>query len=115
MERGGAAEGQLEGLLGTFATFEPGNPSSPVAPVGSVLVDLDAKLDIDTTGLSTNLSATIEVIKNALPPGTLEYVEAIEDAYDSARALLHETGCPATSATEPGRPRTFPSATARSI
>src|SRR5215216_2104794 len=81
LERRGAAEGQLEGLLGSFASFEPGNPSSPVAPVGSVLADLGAKLDIDTTGLSTNLSATIDVIRNALPPGTLEYVEEIEDAY----------------------------------
>ena len=90
LERSGAAEGQLEGLLGTFATFEPGNPSSPVAPVGSALVNLDAKLDIDTTGLSTDLSTTIDVIKNALPPGTLEYVEAIEDAYDAARGLLQD-------------------------
>jgi ElaB/YqjD/DUF883 family membrane-anchored ribosome-binding protein len=90
LERSGAAEGQLEGLMGAFASFEPGNPSSPVAPVGSVLVNLDAKLDIDTTGLSTDLSATIDVIKNALPPGTLEYVEAIEDAYDSARGLLQD-------------------------
>jgi ElaB/YqjD/DUF883 family membrane-anchored ribosome-binding protein len=90
LERSGAAEGQIEGLLGAFASFEPGNPSSPVASVGSVLVDLDAKLDIDTTGLSTDLSATIDVIRNALPPGTLEYVETIEDAYTAARELLQE-------------------------
>lgn len=90
LERSGAVEGQLEGLLGALASFEPGNPSSPVAPVGSVLVDLDAKLDIDTTGLSTDLSATIDVIRNALPPATLEYVEAIEDAYDAARELLQD-------------------------
>src|SRR5215203_5506129 len=88
LERRGAAEGQLEALLGAFASFEPGNPSSPVAPVGSVLVDLGAKLDIDTSGLSTDLSTTIDVIRNALPPGTLEYVESIEDAYDTARGLL---------------------------
>ena len=104
LERSGAAEGQLEGLMGAFASFEPGNPSSPVAPVGSVLVNLDAKLDIDTTGLSTDLSATIDVIKNALPPGTLEYVEAIERvnravgtgpevkaAYDNLNRVLVET------------------------
>ncbi len=90
LERSGAAEGQIEEVLGAFASFEPGNPSSPVAPVGSVLVDLDAKLDIDTTGLSTDLSATIDVIRNALPPGTLEYVEAIEDAYTAARELLQD-------------------------
>ena len=48
LERRGAAEGQLEALLGAFASFEPDNPSSPVAPVGSALVDLGAKLDIDT-------------------------------------------------------------------
>lgn len=90
LDRRGAAEGQLEGFLGTLASFEPGNPSSPVAPVGSVLVDLEAKLDIDTTGLSTDLSSAIDVIKNALPPGTLEYVEAIEEAYDAARDLLQD-------------------------
>jgi len=90
LERRGAAEGQLEGLLDAFASLEPGNPSSPVAPVGSVLVDLGAKLDIDTSGLSTDLSATVEVIHNALPPATLEYVEAIEDAYAAARSLLQE-------------------------
>src|SRR5215203_3605589 len=90
LERRGAAEGQLEALLGAFASFEPGNPSSPVAPVGSVLVDLGAKLDIDTTGLSTDLSATIDVIHNALPPATLEYVEAIEEAYTAARELLQD-------------------------
>ena len=88
LERRGAAEGQLEGLLGTFASFEPGNPSSPVAPVSSVLVELSAKLDIDTSGLSTDLSSTIDVIRNALPPGTLEYVESIEDAYNTTRGLL---------------------------
>ncbi|HEX2739348.1 MAG TPA: hypothetical protein VHM69_02785 [Rubrobacter sp.] len=88
--RRSAAEGQLEGFLGTLASFEPGNSSSPVAPVGSVLVDLEAKLDIDTTGLSTDLSSAIDVIKNALPPGTLEYVEAIEGAYDAARDLLQD-------------------------
>ena len=91
LERSGAAEGQIEGLLGAFASFEPGNPSSPVAPVGSVLVDLDAKLDIDTTGLTTDLSATIDVIRNALPPATLEYVEAIEDAYDAAQSYCRTT------------------------
>jgi hypothetical protein len=90
LDRSGAAKVQLEGLLGAFASFEPGNPSSPVAPVGSVLVGLDAKLDIDTTGLSTDLSATIDVIRNALPPATLEYVEAIEDAYEAARGLLQD-------------------------
>jgi hypothetical protein len=90
LERRGAAEGQIEGLLETFASFEPGDPSSPVAPVSSLLVDLGAKLDIDTTGLSTDLSATIDVVRNALPPGTLEYVEAIEDAYDAARGLLQD-------------------------
>src|SRR5215208_204170 len=90
LERRGAAEGQLEALLGAFASFEPGNPSSPVAPVGSVLVDLGAKLDIDTSGLSTDLSTTIDVIHNALPPATLEYVEAIEDAYEAARELLQD-------------------------
>jgi ElaB/YqjD/DUF883 family membrane-anchored ribosome-binding protein len=90
LERRGAAEGQLEGLLGSFASFEPGDPSSPVASVGNLLVELETKLDIDTTGLSTDLSSAIDVIYNALPPATLEYVEAIEDAYTAARELLQD-------------------------
>jgi ElaB/YqjD/DUF883 family membrane-anchored ribosome-binding protein len=88
--RSSAVEGQLEGFMGALASFEPGNPSSPVAHVGDVLVDLDAKLEIDTTGLSTDLSATIDVIHNALPPATLEYVEAIEEAYNAVRGLLQD-------------------------
>ena len=83
-------EGQLEGFMGALASFEPGKPSSPVAHVGDVLVDLDAKLDIDATGLSTDLSTTIDVIHNALPPATLEYVEAIEETYNAARELLQD-------------------------
>ncbi len=84
------AQGGLETLLGTLASLEPTNQASPLASVGNVLVQLEGRLDIDVSGLSRELPAAMGVIQNALPLAVLEHVEAIEDAYGTARRILQE-------------------------
>ena len=56
--------------------------------VVSVLGDLEGKLNIDLSGISTTLPSVIQTIRESLPPDTLEYVEAIEDAYNSAQEFV---------------------------
>lgn len=81
-------QGDLDGLLTALGSLEPANPDSPIGSVGSLLAKLDEKLAIDVSGLSDDLPKAIDVIHSALPPAVLEHVEAIEEAYEAARAFL---------------------------
>ena len=102
LEISGKATGQLGGLVAAFGgdgtPGAGGSPaagapaaagaSSPVTSVVSVLGDLEGKLNIDLSGISTTLPSVIQTIRESLPPDTLEYVEAIEDAYNSAQEFV---------------------------
>lgn len=89
LEGSAAVEGRLEALSGTFAALDPKDPESPLVTVGSVVAGLGLKLDIDVSGLE-KLKGTIGVIQNSLPPSALEYVEAIEEAYETAHSFLQD-------------------------
>src|ERR687897_368326 len=86
LEGRATVEGRLEALSGTFASLEPGHPESPLINVGSVVAGLGLKLDIDVSGLE-RLGGAIDVIQNSLPPSALDYVESIEEAYNTAHSF----------------------------
>jgi ElaB/YqjD/DUF883 family membrane-anchored ribosome-binding protein len=90
LQQQATAQGQLKTLRDTFESLEPDNQNSPLHHMGSLLVELEAKLDIDVSGLRERFPRTIEVIENSVPPAAVEYVEAIEDAYSAARSFLQD-------------------------
>ena len=90
LQQQATARGQLEALIATFTSLEPASAGSPLGPVGSMLVELDARLDIDVSDLEERFPATLEVIRSAMPPAAVEYVEAIEDTYSAARSFLRD-------------------------
>ena len=90
LDKRAASEVDLEALVGAFASFDPADSASPVAPLTSVVARLGVKLEVDVSGVSTALPATIRVIHNSLPPSALEFVEGIEEAYDTLQTSLRD-------------------------
>jgi hypothetical protein len=88
---GSDAAQDVSTLLDDLGSLASGGADSPLGSVVQALQSLSTQLDIDVSGLTDQLPQAITVIKNSLPADTLEYVEALERAYASARQFLSES------------------------
>lgn len=78
----------LTSVLGRLGSLGPENPGSPVAPVASALHGLRGALTIDTSGLTERFPQALDVARNALPAGALDYVRSLEGTLGGARQFL---------------------------
>ena len=84
----GDTETGVRGLLSAFDALPADRGGSPLAGVVAALAQVRAAADIDVSALSTQLPATLDALRDALPTSALEYVEDIEQAYAAARSFL---------------------------
>lgn len=89
---GDGLEGNIQTLLNTFASLESDEGDSPLAGVITAFTDLDDVLDIDVGPLAEQLPNSLQSLRNALPANTLNYVESIDDTFNSVIGLLQQTG-----------------------
>jgi hypothetical protein len=82
---------QANGVGNLLGALGGDSATSPLAALVTTLHDLDTKLDVDLSGLSTRLPQTLDVIQNALPPDTLAYVQSIDRAYHAAQDFLQNS------------------------
>ncbi|MFH7245297.1 MAG: hypothetical protein ACHWZW_20870 [Spirulina sp.] len=88
---GSGATQDVGTLLSSLGRLAEGGTDSPLGSVVQALQSLTTHLDIDVSGLTEQLPQAITVIQNALPADTLEYVEDLQTAYDTARQFLAES------------------------
>jgi methyl-accepting chemotaxis protein len=75
----------VDGLVRTMVT-DP--PHSPLEALSTAFQHVDAHLNIDVSGFSTQLPQTLQRIQNALPSDTIDYVRALDLAYSAAQDFL---------------------------
>lgn len=90
-QSGTAATGDANALLGRLTVLQGGQDGSPIASVTRVLNELDQRLNIDVSGLTSALPNALTVVKNTIPEGTLEQIRAIEEAYTAAQDFLQNS------------------------
>ncbi len=78
--------GSLLGLLdGGIASDKTG---SPLATLASAMQGLQAKLNVDVSGLTRDFPATLTTVRNAVPPTALDFVDSLQAGYAGASGLL---------------------------
>ena len=88
---GQRAESGLSGVSAGLEGSASGQPGSLLAPVAAALEGLRGKLNIDVSGLSQRFPGALTTIRNAVPAGTVEQVNALRGAYDAARGFVADT------------------------
>jgi hypothetical protein len=73
-------------LLNTLRNID--GPDSPLGEAAGSLTSLAGQLDVDVSGLTETFPRALTTITNAMPAGTLEFVESIEGAYTTARDFV---------------------------
>jgi hypothetical protein len=84
----GSLTTDLDVLTDGIQKLSPSADGSPVSQLWTTLSDLSGQLDIDLSGIDTSLPTSIQTIANSVPPGVMEKVEAIDQAYTVARDFL---------------------------
>lgn len=83
----------MSGISSVTGTInDTGGPSSPVSGVISAVSGIETHLSIDISGITTKLPQTIEIIKNAIPAGTIEFVQSIQNSYTQAFEFINNSG-----------------------
>lgn len=87
-QAGNAVVGEMGTLLTSLSALGDRPSESPLAALVQALEELDSRLNLDVSGLTTELPQAIQVIQQLVPEGTLEHIEAIETAYQAAQEFL---------------------------
>lgn len=79
----------LTDVLGVLQSLDGQGDDSPMLQLFTGFGDVEVMLDIDLSGLTSDLPQSLDVMQNALSPATLEYVESLQTAYSTATDFLN--------------------------
>jgi hypothetical protein len=91
LQQRGSVQARAGSLSASLAALSRGEAGSALGPLVGALGQVQARLDIDVSGLTTRLPSALDTVRNALPPSALEFVESIEGGYGAARDFLRDS------------------------
>jgi hypothetical protein len=78
-------------LNGSLAGLSGAASGSPLGAVVEAIGGLQDKLNIDVSGLTNQVPSALTTIQNAVPKGTIEFVQGIQTAYTDAQGFLQNS------------------------
>lgn len=82
------AQAAVEVSASGYTHFASDDPASPLKPLTDALEAVAGQAAVDVVGVAEDLAASLGTLTQGLPPGVVDFVTALEDAYTKARELV---------------------------